>query len=69
MQSYRLVPVGDKIVLIFEPDLRQLSAKRGADYIQMLDADAGCYDFGIDGASENEGFNEVATSGGGYSHE
>jgi len=35
----------------------------------MLDADAGCYDFGIDGASENEGINEVATSGGGYSHE
>ena len=68
MQSYRLVPVGDKIVLIIEPDLRQLSAERG-DYIQMLDADAGCYDFGIDGASENEGINEVATSAGGYSHE
>ena len=69
MQSYRLVPVGDKIVLIIEPDLLQLSTERGAGYIQTLDAVAGCYDFGIDGASENEGFNEVATSAGGYSHE
>ncbi len=69
MQSYRLVPVGDKIVLIIESERQQLSADRPADYIHVLDADAACYDFGIEGASENEGVNEVAESVGGYSHE
>ncbi len=69
MQSFRLVPVGDKIVLIFEPDLRQLPSDGEADYIRMLDRHTGCYDFGIDGAIENEGVNEVATWLGGYSYE
>jgi hypothetical protein len=69
MQSYRLVPVGDKIVLIFESSLPELPTESAADCIEMLNGDAGCYDFGIDGAGENESFNEVATWPGGYSRE
>ena len=68
MQSYRLVPVGDKIVLIIESEHRP-SADRAADDNHVLDEDAACYDFCIDGASGNEGFNEVATWFGGYAHE
>ncbi len=69
MQSYRLVPVGDKIVLIIEPELQQVSADGGAGYSDMLDAGAECYDFGSAAAGGNEGDHEIPGWSGGYSHE
>jgi hypothetical protein len=69
MQSYRLVPVGDKIVLIIEPELQPVSADGGAGYIRMLDAGADCYDFGSEGAMANEGDHDISGWSGGYSHE
>jgi len=68
MPSYRLVPVGDKIVLIVEPELQLLSGDAASGHSQVLDTDAGCYDFGSEGASANESCNEITTAGG-YSHE
>jgi hypothetical protein len=68
MQCYRLVPVGDKIVLIIEPELEQVYAD-GSGYSHVLDAGADCYDFGSGGADGNEGDHEIPGWSGGYSHE
>ena len=62
---YRLVPVGDKLVLITEAD----AAADGDDYNYVRDAKAGCYDFDVEGVSENEGINQVGAWNGGISHE
>jgi hypothetical protein len=69
MLSYRLIPVGDKIVLIVEPELHLAPADVGAGYSQVLDGDAGCYDFGSERMSANESFNEITSTVGGYSRE
>ncbi len=69
MQSYRIVPVGDKIVLIIEPELQQVSADEGAGYSHRLDAGADCYDSGSGGAGGNESDHEIPGWSGGYSHE
>jgi len=68
MQSYRLIPVGDKIVLIVESG-QPLSADAVAGNGQMLDDDAGCYDFVSEGAAANERPRKVRQASGGSSHE
>jgi hypothetical protein len=68
MQSYRVVPVGDKLVLLIELDQRALS-ERVADYFPLRDVKPHCYDFGIGRSSQNERLNQVTTSIGGDSHE
>ena len=62
---YRLVPVGDKLVLVLVPD----AATGGEEYLYVRDTKASCYDFDIGGANENEGVNEVSTWIGGTAHE
>jgi len=64
---YRIVPVGDKLVLMIEPELRQPHATDEAVYIRAYESNAGYYDFGVDQANANEGFRE--TTFGGNSHE
>ena len=62
---YRLVPVGDKLVLVVVPD----SAAGGEEYVYVRDTEGSCYDFDIAGANENEGVNEVSACIGGATHE
>ena len=62
---YRLVPVGDKIVLIVMPE----AAPGGEEYVHVHDTKASCYDFDTAGANENEGLNEVSTWIGGPARE
>lgn len=68
MQSYRVVPVGDKLVLLMEPRLSQ-PVGEGQEYADVRGVDSGCYDFGSERASESEGFSQVSISSGGPSHE
>ena len=63
--NYRLVPVGDKLVLMAVLD----AAAGGEEYVYVRDTKASCYDFDIAGANENEGLNEVSTWIGGATHE
>ena len=63
--NYRLIPVGDKLVLIIDAD----PASGSEEYVSVRDAKATCYDFYVEGASGNEGFNENASWIGGISHE
>ena len=62
---YRLVPVGDKIVLIAVAD----AAAAGEECVRVHDPKASCYDFDTAGANQNEGLNEVSTWIGGATHE
>ncbi|HEY8164588.1 MAG TPA: hypothetical protein VIF83_03445 [Gemmatimonadaceae bacterium] len=64
---YRIVPVGDKLVLMMEPELRRQEMHETA-YIRAHDADSGYYDFGAARADANESFIGI-TSIGGDSHE
>lgn len=52
-----------------EPELRLLLADRNVDYIHVRDTAAGCYDFCIERASENEGQSQIGAVNGGDSHE
>jgi len=54
---------------IIEPELQRLLANEEVDYIHVRDTKAGCYDFCIERASENEGLTKVAASARGASHE
>ena len=62
---YRLVPVGDKIVLIAVPD----AGTGGEERVYVRDPKASCYDFDTAGANQNEGLSEVSTWIGGPTHE
>jgi len=68
MQSYRLVPVGDKLVLMSAPNER-LVLESETTYFPVRDANTGYYDFGIEQSSDNEQSGEIAASIGGHSHE
>ena len=62
---YRLIPVGDKLVVVVVPD----AAAGGEEYVYVRDTKASCYDFDIAGANENEGLNEGSPGIGGGTHE
>lgn len=68
MQSYRLVPVGDKLVLMSAPNEPPLS-EGDERYFPARDANEGYYDFGIEQSSDNEQSGEITASIGGHSHE
>ena len=68
MQSYRLVPVGDKLVLMSAPNEPPLS-EGDEHYFPGRDANEGYYDFGIEQSSDNEQSGEITVSIGGHSHE
>ena len=63
--SYRLIPVGDKLVLII--DLDQANGRE--EYVCVQDTKTTCYDFDVERASGNEGLNENTSWIGGISHE
>ena len=63
--NYRLIPVGDKLVLIIDAD----QASGSEEYACVQDTKATCYDFDVERASGNEGFNENTSWIGGLSHE
>jgi hypothetical protein len=63
--NYRLVPVGDKLVVMVVPD----ATAGSEEYVYVRDPKASCYDFDTAGANENEGLNEVSTWIGGTTHE
>jgi hypothetical protein len=54
---------------VVEPELQRLLEDRDVAYIQVRDTDAGCYDFSIERASNQEGIDQNASPNGGYSHE
>jgi len=62
---YRLIPIGDKLVLVVVPH----AAAGGEEYVYVRDTKASCYDFDIAGVNENEGLNEVSPWIGGATHE
>jgi hypothetical protein len=63
--NYRLIPVGDKLVLIIDAD----PASGSEEYAGMRDTKATCYDFDVERASGYEGLNENTSWIGGISHE
>ena len=63
--NYRLIPVGDKLVLMAVADAAAVSE----EYVHVRDTKASCYDFDIAGVNENEGVDEVSTWIGGPTHE
>jgi hypothetical protein len=69
MQSYRLVPVGDKIVVIVDRDDQGRSTDQEAECIGVLPQRAVYYDFRIGKVNGNESLDKVAAALGGYSHE
>ena len=69
MQSYRWVPVGDKIVLIVDREEPRPSTQREAERIGVLPKRAVYYDFRIGRVNGNESLDEVAAAFGGYTHE
>jgi len=69
MQSYRLVPVGDKLVLIVDREPQLPVTNREAQWIDTLEPSAGYYDFSNGTAKENGHLSELAAPVGGYSHE
>jgi hypothetical protein len=68
MQSYRLVPVGDKLVLMSAPNERALPDGDEL-YFPVRAANTGYYDFGIEQSSDNEQSGEITASIGGHFHE
>jgi len=69
MQSYRLVPVGDKIVVIVDRDDQGRSTDQETERVGVLPQRAAYYDFRIGKVNGNESLDEVAAALGGYSHE
>jgi len=64
---YRIVPVGDKLVLMIEPELALPEVAPQAGHIQAVESNARYYDFDAKSTSANEDFRELSV--GGYSHE
>jgi hypothetical protein len=69
MQSYRLVPVGDKIVLMVDREPLHLVATVEAQWNDAPVANAGYYDFRNGTANEDGPLGEYAAPTGGYSNE
>jgi len=64
---YRIVPVGDKLVLMIEPELQLPGGTREVVCTRAYDAGAGYYDFDVERSAAKEDFSE--TTLGGASHE
>ena len=64
---YRIVPVGDKLVLMIQPERQQRVAATGPVSIDAHDSNAGYYDPDAENVAANEGFTEIPF--GGNSHE
>ncbi len=62
MPSYRVVSMGDRIA-------DAVRRTRVSAYIHVRDTDAGCYDFCIEKASEENDLHKGEPASGGYSHE
>ena len=54
---------------VVEEELQRLLEDRDVAYVHVRDTDAGCYDFAIERAIDQESIERSATSNGGYSHE
>ncbi|MEP6551418.1 MAG: DUF1203 domain-containing protein, partial [Gemmatimonadales bacterium] len=54
---------------LVEPELERLVKDRDVAYIHVRDTDAGCYDFCIEKASEENDLHKGEPASGGYSHE
>jgi hypothetical protein len=54
---------------VVEPELQRLLTDRRVEYIHVRDTMAGCYDFRIDRAGNNEGTSQVNEANGGGSDE
>lgn len=65
----RLISQGYVSNGVVEPELQRLLQERDVAYIHVRDTDAGCYDFCIERATDEEGLDESKRSNGGTSHE
>ena len=67
--QYRLVPVGDKIVVIVDSEPQHPVESAPAEWIEVLEAKAGCYDFSNSMVKGNGRLSQLPGSIGGHSHE
>jgi hypothetical protein len=67
--QYRLVPVGDKIVVIVDSEPQHPMESAPAEWTEVLEAKAGHYDFSKTMVKGNGQFSQPPALIRGYSHE